>query len=137
MRSRDGNRTFSFSICTLIFLTSLTLHAKEYFISYRYVVKDATLYNETLYVSSAMQKCSGTPQQAIILETSKKNITLKEIIMENIDQFLSHINKLALDVKHTEKTKNLQNSSTTILTLKTTCFKVDFNDNFVKIAPLK
>jgi len=137
MRSRDGNHSFSFSICTLILLTSLTLHAKEYFISYRYVVKDATLYNETLYVSSAMQKCQGTPQEAIILETSRKNTTLKEAIMENIDQFLTHIDKLALDVKHTEKTQNLQNSSTTILTLKTTCFKVDFNDNFVKIAPLK
>ncbi len=137
MRSRDGNHSFSFSICTLILLTSLTLHAKEYFISYRYVVKDATLYNETLYVSSAMQKCQGTPQEVIILETSRKNMTLKEAIMENIDQFLTNINKLALDVKHTEKTQNLQNSSTTILTLKTTCFKVDFNDNFVKIAPLK
>ena len=137
MRSRDGNHSFSFSICTLILLTSLTLHAKEYFISYRYVVKDATLYNETLYVSSAMQKCQGTPQEAIILETSRKNTTLKEAIMENIDQFLTHIDKLALDVKHTEKTQNLQNSSTTILTLKTTCFKVDFNDNFVRIAPLK
>ncbi len=137
MRSRDGNHSFLFSICTLILLTSLTLHAKEYFISYRYVVKDATLYNETLYVSSAMQKCQGTPQEAITLETSRKNMSLKEAIMENIDQFLTHIDKLALDVKHTEKTQNLQNSSTTILTLKTTCFKVDFNDNFVKIAPLK
>ena len=137
MRSRDGNRPFTFSICTLILLTSLTLHAKEYFISYRYVVKDATLYNETLYVSSAMQKCSGVPQEAIILENSKKSTCLKELLLENIDHFLSHINKLALDIKHTERTKNLHNSSTTILTLKTTCFKVDFNDNFVIIAPFK
>ena len=136
MRSRDGNRTFSFSIYALILLTSLTLNAKEFLISYRYTVKDATLYNETLYVSNAMQKCSGTPQEALVLE-AQQNTSLKETLLRNIDEFILYINKLDLDLKHTENTKNIQNSSTTILTLKTTCFKVDFNDNFVKIAPLK
>ncbi len=136
MRSRDGNHSFSFSVCSLVFLTSLSLYAKEYLISYRYVVKDATLYNETLYISSAMQKCSGTPQKSITLEASK-NSSLKEVILQNMDPFSLYINKLGLDVKHTQKTKNLQSDSTTILTLKTTCFKVDFNDNFVTLIPLK
>jgi hypothetical protein len=40
-------------------------------------------------------------------------------------------------VSYNSTTTNMKNSSTTILTLKTTCFKVDINDNFAKITPLK
>ena len=50
---------------------------------------------------------------------------------------LEYIHKLDLHVQHKEQTINLQNQFTTILTMKTTCFKVDFNDNFATIAPLK
>lgn len=136
MRSRDGNHTFSLSLCSLILFSSLTLNADEYLISYRYVVKDAILFNEDLYISRAMQKCKGTPSDALILDSYDfKN--LKKIIQKNHTLFIDYIHKLGLDVKHKERNTNLQNTSTTILTLKTTCFKVDFNDNFAKIAPLK
>jgi len=104
------------------------------------VVKDATLYNETLLISKAMQKCKSTAdasvKKALILETnSTKN--LKQIISKNSEIFLNYIHKLGLYVEHKSSTINLQNTSSTILTLKTTCFKVDFNDSFVKMAPLK
>ena len=141
MRSRDGNSTFSLSICTVVLLLlSTVLNADEYLISYRYVVKDATLYNETLLISKAMQKCKSTAdasvKKALILETnSTKN--LKQIISKNSEIFLNYIHKLGLYVEHKSSTINLQNTSSTILTLKTTCFKVDFNDSFVKMAPLK
>lgn len=136
MRSRDGNRTFSLSICAIILFNSLVLNASEYLISYRYVVKDAILYNESLYISQAMKDCEGTPQKALILENDSGN-DLKSIISKNSDEFISYIHKLGMNVEHKETTLNAVNKSTTILTLKTTCFKVDFNDNFARIAPLK
>ena len=83
-----------------------------------------------------MKQCSGKPQPSLILENDESN-NLKKIISKNEDKFIEYIHKLGIDIKNTEITSNLQNSSTTIITLKTTCFKVDFNDNFVKITPIK
>ncbi|ADN08715.1 hypothetical protein [Sulfurimonas autotrophica] len=136
MRSRDGNHTFSLSICTIIFFHSLALHAGEYLISYRYLVKDTIVYNETLDISKAMHKCKGTPSNTLLLE-SHNSKNLKKIIALNNEKFIDYIYKLGLNVEHKECTTNLQNTSTTILILKTTCFKVDFNDNFAKISVLK
>ena len=136
MRSRDGNHTFSLSICAIILFHSLALDASEYFISYRYLVKDTILYNETLEISQAMHKCKGVPSSTLILESNNSK-NLKNIIAFNKEKFISYMYKLGLNVQHKERTINLQNSSTTILTLKTRCFKVDFNDNFAKISALK
>jgi hypothetical protein len=83
-----------------------------------------------------MQKCKGKPQKELILENSSDG-NLPELISQNSEEFLNYIHNLGLHIEHKEKTTNLQNSSTTILTLKTSCFKVDFNDNFATIAPLK
>ena len=137
MRSRDGNTYLTRAICSIIILSSLvSLDAKEFLISYRYMVKDATLYNETLYVSASMKKCIGKPQEALILPNFGDK-DLKRTISENSEQFLDYIHKLGLHIEHQGTTINSQNRSTTILTLKTTCFKVDVNENFAKIAPLK
>jgi len=136
MRSRDGNHSFTLAICSVVFLHSLALHASEYLISYRYLVKDATLYNETLFISKAMKKCLGTPQKPIYLDNPKQK-SLKDLLSSYDSEFIEYIHKLGLHVEHQEKTNNFINSSTTILTLKTTCFKVDINENFAKIAPLK
>ena len=136
MRSRDGNHSFLLSICSVIFFNSLVLSASEYLISYRYVVKDATLYNEALSISKSMQKCNGTPQNALILPT-ESDTNLKTVLAKNSEEFIDYIHKLNLHVEHSDVTINAQYKSTTILTLKTTCFEVDFNDNFVKISPLK
>ncbi len=138
MRSRDGNHSITRAICTVIFIlySSLALNAKEFLISYRYMVKDATLYNETLHISNSMKKCIGKPQKALILP-SFGNENLKLTISKNSEEFIEYIHKLGLHVEHSETTINAQNRSTTILTLRTTCFKVDFNDNFAKITPLK
>ena len=136
MRSRDGNYTFSLSICAIILFHSLVLSASEYLISYRYLVKNAILYNETLEIARAMHKCKGTPSNSLLLESNySKNI--KQIITLNHEKFINYIHQLGIHVEHQEQTINLQNISTTILTLKTTCFKVDFNDNFVIISALK
>jgi hypothetical protein len=83
-----------------------------------------------------MKKCQGETYQPIVLD-NKKHKNLKKIISSNADEFLDYLHKLGLNVSHKEKTINNQNTSTTVLTLKTKCFKVDFNDNFARIAPLK
>lgn len=136
MRSRDGNRYLTLRLCSVIFFSSLALNAGEFLISYRYTVKDAILHNETLDISHAMTKCYGEPQKEIILSRTNGD-SVKKILFKNSSKFIEYIHKLGLHVEHEEQTKNLQNSSTTILTLKTTCFKVDINDNFATISPLK
>jgi hypothetical protein len=83
-----------------------------------------------------MKSCVGEPVNTLILE-SYGNKDLKEIISKNPNKFIDFIHTLGLQVSHKETTVNAINSSTTILTLKTTCFKVDFNDNFASITPLK
>lgn len=137
MRSRDGNRHFTRRLCSVVFfLFPLALSAGEYLISYKYIVKDATLYNETLFISQSMKKCSGLPQNDLLLHSDGES-DLKKIISQNSAEFLEYIHKLGLHVAYNDVTTNLQNSSTTTLTLRTTCFKVDFNDTFVTIAPLR
>ena len=137
MRSRDGNHSFSRRLSVVFFLLlALSLSANEYLISYRYVIKDAIIYNESLTISQAMQKCKGTPYNELILENDASK-DLKKIISKNSEKFINYIHKLGLSVNHSEETINAQNKSTTILTLRTQCFKVDFNDNFARISPLK
>jgi hypothetical protein len=83
-----------------------------------------------------MKKCHGKPYATLILNPQKSN-DLKELLETNQEQFTNFLYKIGLNIKHEEETRNSVNHSYTVLTLKTTCFKVDFNDNFVKIAPLK
>jgi len=134
MRSRDGNKYRSFAV-SLILFSSLVLNASEYLISYRYVVKDLALYNESLTVSRAMKSCQGTPQNYIELLTNDED-DLNVIIKNNADEFIDFIHKIGLSVEHKEKTSSAQNTSTTVMVLRTTCFKVDFNQNFAKISAL-
>ena len=136
MRSRNGSFAILFRFCTLVFLNTFILNASEYLISYRFIVKDAILYNESLQISHAMTKCQGSVQKTLLLESNgKKN--LQNIVSLNHEKFISFINSIGLNISHKESTINLKNHSTTILTLPTTCFKVDFNDNFAKISSLK
>jgi len=85
-----------------------------------------------------MKKCKGKPFDSITLYLKDdESQNLEKIVDNNSEEFINFIHKIGLSVRHTSITTNYQNSSTTILTLKTTCFKVDFNDNFVRISPLK
>ena len=136
MRSRDGNQTRLLAICSIIFFNSLSLWATEYLISYRYVVKDMILYNDSFQISHAMKQCEGKAQNSIFLE-SKNNDSLEEIIKNNSMKFTDFLHKIGLHVEHKEKILKAQNTSTTVVTLKTACFKVDFNDNLARITHLK
>lgn len=137
MRSRDGNRSLLLSISALAsLLFSFTLYADEYLISYRYSVKNATLHNEQLAISKAMQKCSGEPYRSLSLQNNNEKDLLK-VLTTNNEEFIEFLHRLGVEVSSREKNENMQHQSMTLLTLKTRCFKVDFNDNFVKISALK
>ncbi len=136
MRSRDGNNYRLFAIFSVIFFYSLALNAGEYLISYRYVVKDMKLFNESFQISRAMTKCTGLVQNSIEL-AYKDTKNLLEVISQNNESFIDFIHKIGLGLEYKSLTINAQYSSTTIITLKTRCFKVDFNDYFVKISSLK
>jgi len=137
MRSRDGSNTLLCRPCALIFFLVLTLFgSEEYLISYRYVIKDAFLYNESFLLSKAMRKCSGTPQKEITI-FNEKHLSLKKLLSDTSGEFIFYLHKLGLDVEHRVIQNNMQNSDTTILTLHTTCFKVDFNEDFVILTPLR
>jgi len=135
MRSRDGNNPFSLTIWAVAFLVSLPLYGSEYLISYRSVVKNAMLYNENLFVSKTMQKCEGQEQEPIIF-SNKNHQSLKKILSNSNEEFIEYLHRLGLLVQHKEEKSNFNHTSTTILTLKTRCFKVDFNEDFVTIAPI-
>ena len=136
MRSRDGNHSFTLAVCSVIFFNSLALNAGEYLISYRYMVKDTTLYNENFFISKAMKKCEGSPSKSIYLDNPKHK-NLKDLLSSYDSEFIEYIHKLGLSVENKDVSNKYKISSTTILTLKTTCFKVDINENFAIIAPLK
>jgi len=137
MRSRDGNHSFTRRLCTITLLfSSLALNAGEYLISYRYMVKDAVLYNESLDISKSMTACRGEPGEILVLPDSKEK-NFQKIISQHKEEFIEYLHKLTLDMQSRDITTNNQMNSSTIITLKTTCFKVDFNDTFVKIAHLK
>jgi hypothetical protein len=83
-----------------------------------------------------MKQCQGSEAQTLILpfEDEKR---FQDVISKHREEFLDYIHKLGLDIHSDATTTNNQIDSTTIITLKTTCFKVDFNDTFVKISHLK
>ena len=139
MRSRDGDRTLLCRFCALILFGMFTLaEGSEYLVSYRYVTQDAKLLNESLQVSHAMKKCSNElfDLPALYLN-AQPHEDLRTILLRRFDLFFDYIQKLGLHVVHRDHLLNRQTTSITSLTLKTTCFKVEFNDSFVIIQALK
>lgn len=136
MRSRDGNSYLILRLLSLISLCSLAINAEELLISYDYTTKNHTIYSQTLNISKAMTKCSGTDDKTLMLDTNgSKNI--KEVLENNQDEFFTFTQTLPIEIISNDTTINLQNSSSTTIRLKTTCFKVDFNDNIATITTLK
>ncbi|WP_345980312.1 hypothetical protein [Sulfurimonas sp. HSL3-2] len=85
-----------------------------------------------------MTPCSGEiGESKLLLSTTNDTKDLKKIILQNSELFFTYINSIGLHVRSDEVTNNGINSSLTIVTLKPTCFTVEFNDNLVKIAPFK
>lgn len=137
MRSRDGNLALLLSICSVIFCTNL-FSAEEYFISYRYAVQNAMLLNDSLDVSKAMTPCKGALiGTALFLTPYEDPKNLKATLLQNSDEFFSYMNTLGLHVRSFEQVTNGVEHSLTTITLRPTCFTVEINENFVKIAPFK
>lgn len=84
-----------------------------------------------------MQKCSGIESNNALILDNNNSKDLSKVISQNSDEFFSYIQKLDLSTKSKDTTTNFTTSSTTTLELRTTCFKVDFNENLVKITAIK
>ena len=82
-----------------------------------------------------MRKCCGRPTNTLLLKNYNNNV--KEIISKNSKEFINFLHKVGIEVKHRDETINAIYTGTTILTFRTTCFKVDFNEDFAKITALK
>ena len=117
-------------------LLSTLAYADFYYISYKYVVKDFQLYNEKILVSRAMQSCSGTINQSIVFQ-KENNDTFENFIKEKKQKMIDFFDKLGLYVKSHDSFDKINSHTNTTITFFTQCFKVDFNDNFVKISALK
>jgi hypothetical protein len=113
------------------------LLADDYYISYHYSVHNALLYSEDLYVSKAMKQCSGVATKQTLILENNTSLTLDMLLKKNYDTFINYLNTLGLCVRYNNTTNNFKSETRTTLTFRTHCFKVDFNDNFVKISPLK
>ena len=134
MRSRDGNRLKTLAICSIIFCS--LLHGADTIISYRLVVQDAMILNDYLSISRAMTPCQGKPSTSIYIDTNgSKN--LRHVLLQNPEAFIDFISNEKLHITHHEKTRNAVNTSRTILQMAPTCFAVEFNEDLVKISPLK
>lgn len=139
MRSRNGNNPFTRAIYATLIFAFTSLEAEQYLISYRYASKNAVLSNESFHVSRAMTPCGRKIDKSIktITLPFADDQNLKNILLENFEVFFEYIQTLGLHINHKDNTLNHQSDSFTIITLKTTCFKVDFNDSLVTMQALK
>lgn len=117
-------------------LLSTLVHADFYYISYKSVVKDFQLYNDKILVSRAMQACSGTMNQSVAF-SKKKSDTFENFIEEKKQKMIDFFDTLGLNVKSHDSFDTINAHTNTTITFFTQCFKVDFNDGFVKISSLK
>jgi len=84
-----------------------------------------------------MKKCKGEAQTDSLNLANMKGLSFEELINANREIFTDYLHKLGVFVDATSTTYHYKNLSRTELTFKTECFKVDFNENFVIITPLK
>ncbi len=135
MRSRDGNSSFLLTIFSLVLST--TLSATSYYISYKTIVKDATVVSQELYISTAMKECSNSTKVEPLWLVQNDDETLKDTIEREFDTFLEYMSKHSLHVRSSQTLQNSQSQDIIELSFKPTCFTVDFNDGLVKISPTK
>lgn len=135
MRSRNGNRSLLFTVCSLVLFTPL-LQADIYRIGYQAVVENAILVDETLNISRAMTPCFGKVQSYLKLDSSHTH-NIHALLKEHNETFYEYLLHHALHVRHREQLINQQSHSLTTLTFPTQCFKVTFKGNLAKIALIK
>ena len=138
MRSRDGNRSYLYAVLSLILTFSTLYGGEEYLISYRYSTQNSVLFNDSLDIAKAMTTCGDTSYgEKLTIELQENSHNLKKTILRNLDLFYLFINKIGLHVRNDEKIQNGISSSMITVTLKPTCFTVEFNENSVTLTPLK
>lgn len=135
MRSRNGNRPFLFTYLTVI--TTLAFGADHYYIGYRLTAKNTQPINETLSVSKAMQPCHpAKPSESITLKRFN-NEKLQTLLNREQTAFLEFASFNELRVKSNDNFSVTNPQTLNSLTLPTSCYAVEFNDESVTITALK
>jgi hypothetical protein len=83
-----------------------------------------------------MQKCQGIIQPSIIIQ-NPKNLTLQKLLISQETKFYHYTQQIGLKVQDNLEQKNKKFQTKTSIIFTTKCFKVDVNENFVKIAYIK
>ena len=87
-----------------------------------------------------MLPCKGVANGKKLLlvgEKAEQNQNLDALIKANFEQFLRYIATIGFHVENSFEATSYQDTSITHINFPTTCFKVDFNDNFVTITAIK
>lgn len=84
-----------------------------------------------------MTKCKGDILGKSLILPANDAKDFKAVVAKHREEFIDYIHTLGLYINNSGITTNNQIQTTTVMTLRTTCFKVDFNDTFVKISHIK
>lgn len=114
-----------------------SLFAEQYIISYSSAVRNSILLNEKISVSKAMTECEGVVVGDSISLKHKKNNSLRTTIRENRTTFDTFVQKLPFSIRSYETIDISHINSLLILKMPPSCFTVNFNEDFVTIAPIK
>jgi hypothetical protein len=120
-----------------LILTLSIAHANSYLFSYQAQMRDAMIINESIFFSPAMQTPKKSKPITPITFYNPDDLSINQLIKNNQYTFLDHLEKNGIVIKNFGLSQNNQDRSLTILTIPTTYLKVDFNRDFVTIAPLK
>lgn len=113
-----------------------SLFAEQYIISYSSAVKNSILLNEKISVSKAMTTCKGEIGKEVRLKLIK-NDSLYTTIKKNRTKFDIFVQRLPFSIRSYETVSIKSINSLLILKMPPSCFTVNFNEDFVTIAPIK
>lgn len=134
MRSRTRNCCLLFTAFQLV--TPQWLLGEQYLIGYRLATKNSQIISENLQISKSMTPCVGVGVADLTL-LREPNASLEKILRRHEDQFLAFAAQQPLHLQSHQKIEPQSHFSAETLTLKTQCYAVLFNDDFVTISHLK
>lgn len=109
--------------------------ADDYYIGYRLVAKDIQPINETLFVSKAMRPCVSIQTPPTLTLKRISNEPLETLIKREQTAFLEFAALHEIHIKNNDQLYASSTHSINSLTLPTRCYAVEFNDEWVTIAP--
>lgn len=134
MRSRTRNRHFIFAVFQLII--PLLWSKEDYLIGYRLHTQNAILSADIFQTSKAMLPCHGEAGITLTLPREPAQ-TFESVIKNNKTLFLETFASEALHIQSYSIQNSLNIRDENSLTLKTQCYAVEINQDFVTITHIQ